>query len=182
MKSRNLKPKLYKGDIMNHKEYTKLAKKTENDDQSYWEAIDRAEVMEDDIHDNLENCLNTSYDLEQLKKHIFYGKDAERLNSATMRKNYLTAEAIACKIDNRALHAVLGMIGELGEIIEAIASGDKELLIKELGDFSWYQAILMDHTETSMEEVYDRNIAKLKARYGDKFSSEKAINKDETQE
>lgn len=30
----------------------------------------------------------------------------------------------------------------------------------------------------NMEEVWERNIAKLKARYGDKFSSERAINRD----
>lgn len=42
----------------------------------------------------------------------------------------------------RALHAVLGMGGELGELRLAVDKGDEVNILEELGDFYWYLAIL----------------------------------------
>lgn len=42
-------------------------------------------------------------------------------------------------------------------------------------------SLLLNYSKSNganFEEILDKNIAKLKARYGDKFSSEKAINRD----
>ena len=36
----------------------------------------------------------------------------------------------------------------------------------------------MNHFNINLEDSFDININKLKARYGDKFSSERAINRD----
>ena len=42
----------------------------------------------------------------------------------------------------------------------------------------WYQAIACDVLGTTFEIEQERNIAKLSARYPDKFTEDKAINRD----
>jgi NTP pyrophosphatase (non-canonical NTP hydrolase) len=58
----------------------------------------------------------------------------------------------------------------------------KEINKETMIDFSvkmYLQLRLYSHSNgANFEEILDKNIAKLKARYGDKFSSEKAINRD----
>lgn len=51
-------------------------------------------------------------------------------------------------------------------------------LAEELGDLFWYMAIVGDELGIKFEDVMDRNITKLKARYGEKFSEEKAEHRD----
>jgi hypothetical protein len=51
-------------------------------------------------------------------------------------------------------------------------------LLEEFGDLAWYQAIGIDEAGGSLDKVLDRVIAKLRARYPEKFTSENAINRD----
>ena len=44
--------------------------------------------------------------------------------------------------------------------------------------FFWYIAILCDEIETPFEEIWEKNIAKLKRRYEGKFTEAKAENRD----
>lgn len=89
----------------------------------------------------------------------------------------------------RLLHAAMGIATEAGEIVDALKKHifyGKELdlvnLEEELGDLSWYMAVMiavmaiLGHC-TSFERIWAVNIAKLQARYGDKFSEEAAINR-----
>jgi len=93
------------------------------------------------------------------------------------------------RLDNlniRLLHSALGMFSESGEVLEALMKqfeGGKAVLdgvnaLEELGDISWYQAIAVDELCGDLDAVRDTNIAKLKARYPDKFSAEAALNRD----
>ncbi|MFW2369109.1 MAG: nucleoside triphosphate pyrophosphohydrolase family protein [Desulforhopalus sp.] len=88
------------------------------------------------------------------------------------------------------LHAVMGMATEAGELLDMLKKHifyGKELdlvnLEEELGDLDWYQSLaihsarLKDH-HTSWETIWDKNIAKLKSRYGNKFSEERAEERD----
>lgn len=84
----------------------------------------------------------------------------------------------------RLLHALLGMVTETAEFADALKKFifyGKELdlinLKEELGDVDWYKAIAIDELGTSMEEVWERVIAKLQARYGEKFNEEGALNR-----
>ena len=72
-------------------------------------------------------------------------------------------------------HWVFGVTGESGEIAEKVKKiirdkkgqlddTDKEELIKEIGDVLWYLAVLAKHLEVDLEEVGERNIAKLRSR------------------
>ena len=82
-------------------------------------------------------------------------------------------------------HACKGIVDEAGELTAALKKGfiygkpiDKVNLIEEAGDSLWYFAMLFRALGTSFEEVFDKNIAKLKVRYPDKFTSELALNRD----
>ena len=55
---------------------------------------------------------------------------------------------------------------------------DRTNLFEETGDLFWYLALIADELGFSFEEAMVSNVAKLKARYGDKFTTEKAINRE----
>lgn len=85
----------------------------------------------------------------------------------------------------RLIHASTGLCTEAGELLDMLKKHlnynkpfDKVNAIEELGDILWYMAIACDVLETSFDQIMEKNIAKLKARYGDKFSNENAINRD----
>lgn len=85
----------------------------------------------------------------------------------------------------RLLHAGIGLSTESGEFLDALKKHifygkelDKVNLAEEMGDLFWYLAIVSDELGVDMEDVMERNIIKLKARYGEKFSEEKAENRD----
>ena len=84
------------------------------------------------------------------------------------------------------INGVMGLCGESGEAIDIVkkhlAQGhtlDREALIKELGDVAWYLAETAYALDASLEEVFERNIAKLCARYPDGFDAEKSTNRSE---
>lgn len=73
----------------------------------------------------------------------------------------------------------MGLAGEAGEVIEhlkkAIFHGhdvDTEELEKELGDVFWYLTALATELDLSLEDIADRNVRKLQARYPDGFDAE----------
>lgn len=85
----------------------------------------------------------------------------------------------------RLLHAAIGLSTEAGELLDVLKKNifyGKPLDIvnvkEEAGDLLWYLAILFDALEADPYEVMRTNIAKLKARYPQKFESEQAITRD----
>lgn len=83
------------------------------------------------------------------------------------------------------LHASMGLVTEAGEFQDMLKKHvyyGKELdtvnLKEEIGDILWYCAIALNALDSSFEEVMETNINKLKARYPEKFTSDKAINRD----
>ncbi len=84
------------------------------------------------------------------------------------------------------INGVMGLCGESGECIDIVkrhlAQGhelDRDNLIKELGDVAWYLAETAFALEVELEEVFIRNIEKLKKRYPEGFSRSKSINRQE---
>ena len=103
-------------------------------------------------------------------------------------------EAIGKRLKNPStvhlLHAVMGMSTESGELLDMVKKHvfygkplDWVNLEEELGDSNWYQSVAI-HTAkmagyvTSLEIICNKNIAKLKARYGGKFSEAAAQERD----
>lgn len=84
------------------------------------------------------------------------------------------------------INGVMGLCGESGECIDIVkrhlAQGhelDRDNLIKELGDVAWYLAETAFALDVELEEVFIRNIEKLKKRYPEGFSRLKSINRQE---
>lgn len=85
----------------------------------------------------------------------------------------------------RAIHATLGLASEVGEIADALKKHivyGKELdlinLMEEGGDQAWYIALLLSAVKKGFEEALEKNIAKLKLRFGDKFTTAAATTRD----
>ena len=88
-------------------------------------------------------------------------------------------------IDPRLLHAAYGIVTEAGELLDAIKKAtfygkplDTVNVAEEIGDLMWYIAIACDALATDLGDIMDRNIAKLRTRYPDKFTTEAATNRD----
>ena len=79
------------------------------------------------------------------------------------------------------MHAVMGLAGEAGEFTDAVKKHlvygkelDKWNAREELGDLLWFVALAATTLGISLQEVAEENIAKLKLRYPEKYSDEKA--------
>ncbi len=85
----------------------------------------------------------------------------------------------------RLLHGALGACTETGELQDMIKKHliygkplDLVNVIEEIGDTMWYLAIVLDACGVTMSDAMQRNITKLRLRYPEKFTSEKALNRD----
>lgn len=113
------------------------------------------------------------------KEYIELATRTENRDFDSIRKRMLVQTYI------RLDHAAKGLVTEAGEFTDVLKKYefygkdfDVVNLVEELGDLLWYVAIACDTIGTSFEEIMERNIAKLKARYGEKFNEEGAINRD----
>lgn len=73
--------------------------------------------------------------------------------------------------------AALGLAGETGEVVDMLKKFlfhgkplDRDKIILELGDVRWYLESLAISLDVSMQEIEDRNIAKLRARFPEGFT------------
>lgn len=184
---------------MNLKQYTKLATRTESRPEEVL-------VNHQLIVDVLYVFTAAGRMLDQIKKHAFYRKDysAENFTAdyAMIERAMFDLQRVRINgssedmgeepikgIDLRLLHAIVGIATESTELCEALytalTGGEVDLvnLREENGDINWYQAIFYDAMEElgfegHWEDDLETNIAKLKARYPDKFTNENAINRD----
>lgn len=85
-------------------------------------------------------------------------------------------------VSPRVEHAVMGISTEAGELMDAVKKAkiygvklDKINLIEEMGDLMWYLALLADDLNVNFEEIWDKNIRKLKIRYPKKYTDNKAL-------
>ena len=125
--------------------------------------------------------------LDAIKKFFAYGVPGDgsyQVRKPSVPECPLGEVLDAMNIDPDLFHAILGIATETAELIESLQTSfvtgeiDKVNLVEELGDLLWYQSIAMKSLGTTFEEVAKVNIEKLKSRYPDKFTSEKAANRD----
>lgn len=112
------------------------------------------------------------------------GKGTERLKKA-LGVNSPECYAPIADIGG-LLNGCLGLSGEVGEFNDMIKKWifhekplDEEHAKKECGDIFWYLAMICDSFGWDMNEIMQMNIDKLKARYPEGFSVEKANNRKE---
>lgn len=106
-----------------------------------------------------------------------YQKEALR----TLNTKDLDSHELGEKVYVRStlVNGLIGLNGEAGEALDILKKYlfhghplDKEHLAKELGDVAWYLAISASGLGYSLEEIFEMNIAKLRARYPEGFDSE----------
>lgn len=125
---------------------------------------------------------------DQYKRAVFYGKgDVNHLATMAKLPNDAMAEAkksLQWTDTINLVHASVGMVSEACEfahqVLKCVFDGqtrDETNLKEELGDECWYQAMAMRELETDFEQVQITNIAKLQARYPEKFNAGAAINR-----
>jgi NTP pyrophosphatase (non-canonical NTP hydrolase) len=102
--------------------------------------------------------------------------DFVRLEGQSPEHNRMVAQLI---------HAFLGLSSEVGELADALKKHliygkalDEINLLEEGGDLEWYIALLLTSIKKTMEECMQKNIDKLRARYGDKFTQAAALTRD----
>jgi NTP pyrophosphatase (non-canonical NTP hydrolase) len=109
-------------------------------------------------------------------------KKTEALDCETIRSRLIDEHI-------RLLHASMGVSTEANEILDAVKkylfygkAYSKDNIVEELGDMLWYIAAMCDMLGVSIEQVQASNIKKLRIRYGESFSENKAINRDVSKE
>jgi len=106
-------------------------------------------------------------------------------SGATDKRDYSDIqERMSQEFNAKMTHYMLGLGTEAGELQDELKKvliygkeWDLPNVIEELGDLAWYSARILDLLGVSYEEVFFKNNAKLKARYGDKFTEYKALNR-----
>ncbi len=86
-------------------------------------------------------------------------------------------------VESALIHAVMGVSGESGEILDAIKKHtiykkplDLENVIEELGDIEFYLEALRDILKITREQTLEANIKKLSVRYPKgSYSNEDAV-------
>ncbi|WKZ86275.1 hypothetical protein N5B55_04815 [Ralstonia pickettii] len=146
----------------------------------YGQAIDKDAMLK-----NLSSQLQV---LDFLGTHTNEGNLADPNDKALFVGDALPPALAGAKLSNvnvRLLHAAVGIFTEGGEALEVIL---KQLETGEFdpvnwgeeigGDVSWYQAVGHDAAGTDEEVEREKNIAKLRKRYPDKFNHHDAVNRD----
>lgn len=154
------------------------------------EKVSKANFVE-----RLNAAIDAANRLDMVKKTLFYGRD-NNLDGALGQMNLralphmiggdgtpkLLAEADS---NTNIIHGIIGAFTEAGELLEAmrtaINSGqpfDAVNLKEETGDLFWYLAIIAHECGFTFDDAQHVNIAKLRARFPDKFTEYDANNRD----
>lgn len=166
----------------------------------YGEAVNIKSLIE-----ALDAFVFASKRLDVIKKLIFYGPNPDKNLIAETPDGFGTMNhAVAdlardlelnVEFDNLGLgdtyhaaniiHGVIGAgteTGELAEMLLQVLKGrahiDLTNMVEESGDVKWYLAMLTRSAGVSWQRDERLNIAKLAKRYPDKFSNNKAHNRD----
>ncbi|MDR9847100.1 hypothetical protein [Herbaspirillum huttiense] len=141
--------------------------------------------------------IESLIDLQDATQYL--GQQAEQRGADSILNNVLVPEGLQAaladapfhlrgmKLENinpRLLHAALGCFTESGELVEAVKKQfetgelDKVNFGEEVGDIEWYQAIGFHETGVAEADCREKNIAKLKKRYPEKFDATDAVVRD----
>ena len=111
-------------------------------------------------------------------------KDAFKCLLRTDTDNY-QRQGERASLHVRGLHGAMGLSTEANEIVDAYkkvifygAELDVTNVKEELGDVMWYVALLCDELNIDLYDSMDAVKRKLEKRFPDKFTNEKALNRD----
>ena len=107
----------------------------------------------------------------------------QKAASRTCLPNYEKFIDISVRpMEQHIIHAHMGISSEAGEIGDCIKKHfiygqhlDTVNLIEECGDILWYVSLMVSACGSTMEQVMEINIEKLKKRYPEKFTEQDAL-------
>ena len=176
---------------MNLKEYQQAALRTES-------IKEKLEFNSEYINALLQIFVYSAEALDAVKKEIYYGnpkKTNEKMeqflvfiqNTVSRAKWAFVSrnQTTVSPINPRVFHGIIGVATEAGELVSALEKAlddgkiDAVNIQEEMGDGaggagSWYAAILHDALGLDPEVTMEKNIAKLRARYPEKFTEHHA--------
>lgn len=174
---------------MTPNDYQKLALLTENTPELVFSGN-----MAGNFTGMMRAAIKVGHMQDLIKKHVIYGKpfnDEEfgyTVGALDETSEFVGSDYGNIQLDqlmSRVVHGAVGIVTEAGELQEMVNSCilhgkalDRTNLKEELGDILWYVALAADAGGLSLEEVMQRNIEKLEARYKGKFTSTAALNRD----
>lgn len=121
--------------------------------------------------------VSTDYLLFGSTKKGITGNEYQRLAARTIRKDMPWTDG-----EMHALHGMVGEIGELHSLYQKVYQGHcfcDDHAMKELGDLMWFIAEYCTINGWDLEDVMQRNIDKLIARYPEGFEAEKSLHRAE---
>lgn len=138
-------------------------------------------VKDKHLFNVLNQAIAIGNELDKIKKAMFYGKAFNTpvgMSSSLCKANYKSMP-----VD--LIHAIIGSFTEASEKLQALKitlfegkAFDTTNYKEEVGDGLWYDAIGLDSIQCTFDEAMQINIKKLKARYPEKFTEEKAETRD----
>jgi NTP pyrophosphatase (non-canonical NTP hydrolase) len=174
---------------MNLHQYQKLAIRTESIIDSV--VADKAELLH-----TLAMFVTVGEMLDCLKKKIYYknpkkynekfeslSNDLKFFTSCTDRHHTDLHEQELQGVNPRVFHGIIGVATEASELVSALQKNingtelDPINIGEEMGDVNWYMAILHEALVLNPDKTLSVNIAKLAARYPEKYSDEAAENR-----
>lgn len=138
--------------------------------------------------ERLNAAIASANKLDEVKKCLFYGRvphglDPDHGVASLANLPRLFGDTEEQKATN-IIHAIIGVFTEAGEMLEALRDAidnDKPLdevnAKEEVGDLFWYIAILAHECGFTFDQSQRTNIAKLRARFPDRFTEYDANNR-----
>ena len=137
--------------------------------------------------------------LDKIKKALFYGRALPENFQPQQDLPIYPNEPETCftlptwfeedKYGEYVIHAIIGAATETGELLEALQkvvingeAFDEVNMREEVGDVFWYLAALAHTCNFTFEDAQRVNIAKLRARYPNKFTAFDANNRNLNEE
>lgn len=151
------------------------------------EQVDKIEKVEENVE---ENNVNLSTAIAVANEECNKGAFREGLQDGLQRyvKDACRTE---CSYEDSVerlmnwpdlIHGSMGLCTEVGELQDSVKRFifygkelDKVNVSEEIGDITWYLAILCKCLELDLSDVLQKNIEKLKKRYPEKFTEERAL-------
>jgi len=139
------------------------------------------------LAETLRRAIALGDEVDVLKRAIFYGSAYQESSPAA---DLTTTISVGAAPEDEyptpdMVHSAMGIFTEAAEFLAAVCAScfdgeafDRTNAVEEMGDLEWYMAVMRRRLGVSQEEVQRINIAKLRARYPDKFASSDALNRD----
>lgn len=173
---------------MEYKEYLKLSEKTLSDEfhiggkiQNTLHAVMGISTEIEELLDNYDNEMDRTNVLEEISDVCWYLAILHREYPTidrfeNVKVNIKRDKPFDCVLDlNKSVLKLLDIMKKkifYNKPIDMTVFGNLTLLVET--DIHW----LCEYYNIKVEDVCQVNIDKLKARYGEKFTSERAINRD----